>query len=84
MNEENIIILNSEEFSLINEIEYLKDIGFENFSIDARWKEMDYIKEIGMIYRKSIDEGLDMEISKEIIGKYCDKTSDGNFNTGLK
>lgn len=82
--EDNIIILNSEEFCLIKEIEFLKSKGLENFSIDARWKSADYVEEIGMVYRKSIDEHLDLDISMEIIKKHSDNISDGNFNTGLK
>lgn len=82
--EDQVIILNSEEFCLIREIEFLKSKGLQNFSIDARWKSADYIEEIGMIYRKSIDCSLDLDISKEIIKRYSDNARDGNFNTGLK
>ena len=82
--EDNIIILNSEEFCLIKEIEFLKSKGLENFSIDARWKSADYIEDIGMVYRKSIDENLDLAVSSEIIEKYSADASDGNFNSGLK
>ena len=82
--EDQIIILNSEEFCLIKEIEFLKSKGLQNFSIDARWKSADYIEEIGMVYRKSIDSHLDLAISQEIIKKYSDNARDGNFNTGLK
>ena len=82
--EDQIIILNSEEFCLIKEIEFLKSKGLQNFSIDARWKSADYIEEIGMVYRKSIDSRLDLAISQEIIKKYSDNARDGNFNTGLK
>ena len=37
-----------------------------------------------MVYRKSIDSHLDLAISQEIIKKYSDNASEGNFNTGLK
>ena len=43
LNEDMTIILNSEELCLIDEIGYLKSIGISNFSIDARWKALDYI-----------------------------------------
>ena len=84
MIEDQVIILNSEEFCLIKEIEFLKSKGLQHFSIDARWKSAEYIEEIGMVYRKSIDSHLDLAISQEIIKKYSDNASEGNFNTGLK
>ena len=82
--DDNIIILNAEEFCLINEIEFLKSKGLSNFAIDARWKSADYVEEVGMAYRRSIDGHPDLELSREIIKKYSANASEGNFNTGLK
>ena len=48
------ILLNSENICLINDIYYLKSIGFENFAIDGRWESIEYIKNIGAIYKKNI------------------------------
>lgn len=45
---EELIIFNNEDLSLIDEIEYLKSIGYVNFSIDGRYKNKDYIKMIDL------------------------------------
>ncbi|WP_297979714.1 U32 family peptidase [uncultured Methanobrevibacter sp.] len=100
LNEDQIIILNSEELCLYDEIDYLKSIGIKNFSIDARWKSLGYVEEIGKLYRDAIDSnekndhknGKDEEISKklnfnnsiEIFEKYCKKRNKSNFEKGLK
>ena len=94
LNEDNIIILNSEEFCLIDEIAYLKSIGLTKFSIDARWKSLDYILEIGKVYRDIIDEKTpsiseskktnDLGEAEKTIAKYCPNLTKGNFDTGLK
>lgn len=84
LNEDNIIILNSEELCLFDEIDYLKSIGISNFSIDARWKSFDYIKDIGKTYRNLIDGASNIEESKKIIDKYCQNLTKANFEKGLK
>ena len=43
---EELIIFNSEDLSLIDEIEYLASIGYVNFSSDGRYKNKDYINMI--------------------------------------
>lgn len=85
INEDNLIILNSEEFCLIDEIDYLKSIGIRNYSIDCRWKGIDYIRDIGMVYRDSIDnDDYDLGEFKEIINKHPEQLTKANFDIGLK
>ena len=84
LNEDNIIILNSEELCLFDEIDYLKSIGISNFSIDARWKSLDYIKDIGKTYRNLIDGESNIEESRKTIDKYCQNITKANFEKGLK
>ena len=85
INEDNLIILNSEEFCLIDEIDYLKSIGIRNYSIDCRWKGIDYIRDIGMVYRDSIDnDNYDLGEFKEIINKHSEQLTKANFDIGLK
>ena len=85
LNEDMTIILNSEELCLIDEIDYLKSIGISNFSIDARWKSLDYITDIGKAYRDFIDEkGEASNESKNAIAKHCPDLTKANFDKGLK
>lgn len=85
INEDNLIILNSEEFCLIDEIDYLKSIGIRNYSIDCRWKGIDYIRDIGMVYRDSLDnDDYDLGEFKEIINKHSEQLTKANFDIGLK
>ena len=88
LNEDALIILNSEELSLIEEIDYLKSNALTQFSIDSRWKPIDYIKEIGIIYKQAIKNECNTKenilLYKDIINKYSKNLTKGNFNTGLK
>ena len=85
INEDNLIILNSEEFCLIDEIDYLKSIGIRNYSIDCRWKGIDYIRDIGIVYRDSVDnDDYDLGEFKEIINKHSEQLTKANFDIGLK
>ncbi len=85
LNDDMTIILNSEELCLIDEIGYLKSIGISNFSIDARWKALDYIADIGKAYRDIIDEkAQDSGESENTIAKYCPDLTKANFEKGLK
>jgi len=85
LNEDMTIILNSEELCLIDEMGYLKSIGISNFSIDARWKALDYIADIGKAYRDIIDEkAQDSRESENTIAKYCPDLTKANFDKGLK
>ena len=85
LNEDNIIILNCEEICLIDEINYLKSIGISSFSIDARWKSLDYIINIGNVYRNIIDEKEEnIEKSMKTIAEYCPDLTKANFEKGLK
>lgn len=51
---EELIIFNSKDLSLIEEIQYLASIGYVNFSIDGRFKNKDYIKMIGL-YKEALN-----------------------------
>ena len=73
-----------EELSLIDGIDYLKSIGIFNFSIDARWKSLDYINDIGKVYRIIIDGGDNLDESKKTIDKHCPNLTKANFEKGLK
>ena len=84
LNEDHIIILNCEELCLIDEISYLKSIGISNFSIDARWKSLDYINDIGKVYKGIIDGENNLEESKKIIDEHCPILTKANFEKGLK
>ena len=72
---EELTIFSDSELSLINEIKYLKNIGFSNFSIDGRFKSKDYYKIID-IYKDELDENK----NKNKLLKYSLKNSDFNFN----
>ena len=74
LSEEELIIFNSEDLSLIDEIDYLKSIGYVNFSIDGRFKNNNYFKLID-----TYNKALDGEINKKEILKYSSKITKGNF-----
>ena len=74
LSEEELIIFNSEDLSLIDEIDYLKSIGYINFSIDGRFKNNSYFKLID-----TYNKALDGEINKKEILKYSSKITKGNF-----
>ena len=84
LNEDTLIILNCEELSLIDGIDYLKSIGISSFSIDARWKSLDYINDIGKVYRGIIDGETNIDESKKIIDEHCPALTKANFEKGLK
>ena len=71
---EEIIIFNDCELSLISEINYLKEIGFSNFSIDGRHKDKNYYKMIN-IYK----EALNGNINEKELKKYSPKNTLGNY-----
>lgn len=71
---EELIIFNDRELSLINEINHLKEIGFCNFSIDGRYKDDDYYKIID-VYK----EALNGNINKKELEKYSPKNTIANF-----
>lgn len=43
---EEIILINNEIYSILNEINYLKSLDYTNFSIDGRWKDLTYLNEV--------------------------------------
>ena len=51
---EELIIFNSKDLSLIEEIQYLASIDYVNFSIDGRFKNKDYIKMIDL-YKEALN-----------------------------
>ena len=71
---EELIIFDDSELSLLNEIRYLKDIGFCNFSIDGRYKPDDYYKIIN-IYKEAIDG----RINEKELQKYSSKNTIANY-----
>ena len=66
-----LIILNSQDLSLIDEIKYLASLGYINFSIDGRFKNKDYIQMINL-YK----DALNGEIKNKKILK---NTTKGNY-----
>ena len=55
LSNEEIIISNSEDISLLNDITYLKSIGLVNFAIDCRWRDENYLNKI-QEYNTAIDK----------------------------
>lgn len=74
LSNEELIILNSEELSLLSEIPYLQSIGYTNFSIDGRWKDESYLAMID-IYNNAING----EINIKKLNKVSPKNSKANF-----
>ena len=54
ISQEELIIFSDHELSLLDEINYLKELGFCNFSIDGRYKEDNYYK-MANIYNQAIN-----------------------------
>nr|WP_295162883.1 U32 family peptidase [uncultured Methanobrevibacter sp.] len=71
---EEIVIFNDEELSLISEINYLKSIGYRNFSIDGRYKDENHCNLIN-IYK----EALNGNINEKELEKYSPKNTLGNY-----
>ncbi len=74
LSNEELIILNSEELSLIQEIPFLQSIGYSNFSIDGRWKDESYLDMIN-VYNLAING----EINLKKLNKISSKNSKFNF-----
>ena len=71
---EELIIFNGEELSLIHEINHLKNLGFCNFSIDGRFKDEEYYKIIN-VYKSA----LDGQIDEKELRKFSPKNTLGNY-----
>ena len=71
---EEIIIFNDSELSLLREINYLKNIGFSNFAIDGRYKDKNYYKIV-----KVYIEALNGNIDEKELEKYSPKNTLGNY-----
>lgn len=71
---EELIIFDDSELSLLTEINYLKNIGFTNFSIDGRYKSDEYYKIVN-IYKKA----LNGTVEKKELEKYSPKNTLANF-----
>ena len=69
-----LIIYDDSELSLINEINHLKNMGFRNFSIDGRWRDNNYPKII-----KLYQEGLNENIDKKELEKFSPKNTTANY-----
>ena len=55
LSNEEIIISNSEDISLLKDIRYLKSIGIVNFAIDGRWRDENYLDMIKK-YKTAIEK----------------------------
>ena len=71
---EELIIFSDSELSLIDEIKYLNDIGYSNFSIDGRYKDDDYCKIVD-IYKSA----LEGNINKKELLKLSQKNTIANY-----
>ncbi len=71
---EEIIIFNDSELSLLREINYLKSIGFSNFAIDGRYKDKNYYNIV-----KVYIEALNGNIDEKELEKYSQKNTLGNY-----
>ena len=74
ISDEEIIIFNDSELSLLEEINHLKNIGFCNFAIDGRYKDENHYKIID-VYKSA----LNGKISKKELLKYSPKNTLGNY-----
>ena len=69
--QDEIIILNYEDYSIIPYLNNLIEIGYSNFNIDARWKNTEEIKKINKITENITNKNYTAEINKtSIIGNY--------------
>jgi len=71
---EELIIFNDRELSLLDKINHLRDIGFVNFSIDGRYRDDDYYRIID-VYK----EALNGNVSKKELEKYSPKNTIANY-----
>ena len=71
---EELIIFNGDELSLLGEMNRLKDLGFTNFSIDGRFRNDKYCKIID-IYKSALNGDIN---EKELL-KFSFKNTMGNY-----
>ena len=71
---EELIVFDSNELSLIGEIDYLKSVGYRNFSIDGRYKDNDYYRIIDVY-----NEALNGNYNRKELEKYSRKNTVANF-----
>ncbi|MGN0177355.1 MAG: DUF3656 domain-containing protein [Methanobrevibacter sp.] len=69
-----LTIFDDSELSLINEINYLKNINYSNFAIDGRYKDDEYYKVID-IY----NEAINGNINEKKLKKYSFKNTIANY-----
>lgn len=74
ISKEELTIFSDSELSLIDEIKYLKEIGFSNFAIDGRYKDDDYYRMVD-IYSQALNNTID---KKELL-KISPKNMTGNY-----
>lgn len=84
LSEEGVVMLNYQDLSLINEISFLKSIGVSDFSIDARWKSLDYVNSVGKVYNLAINMDSVPTDCVDVLKKYSPKFTYGNFIRGLE
>ena len=68
ISQEELIIFSDSELSLIEEISYLKDLGYCNFSIDGRYKDDVYYKMVD-IYNQAISGNINKKELLKISSK---------------
>ena len=71
---EEITIFSSHDFSLISEINYLKNLGFCNFSIDGRFRDENYCKIIDIV-----NDALNGDFNKKELLKISPDYSTYNY-----
>ena len=74
LSEEELIIFDDCELSLLEEINHLKTIGYVNFAIDGRYKDDDYCKIVD-VYK----EALNGNVNENELLKYSPKNTLGNY-----
>lgn len=72
---EELIIINNEELSLLKEIPYLISIGYRNFAIDGRWRDDNYTN-IVEVYLDAIEND---NINTKALSKYSSSNTKGNY-----
>ena len=71
---EEIVVFSDKDFSLISEVNYLKSLGFCNFSVDGRFRDDDYYKIIDLC-KKALDD----DFNQNELLKYCPEFSLFNY-----
>ncbi|MBE6499969.1 MAG: U32 family peptidase [Methanobrevibacter thaueri] len=71
---EELIIFDDNDFSLLDEIPYLKSVGFSNFAIDGRYRDYDYFKIVD-VYKNALND----DVNQKALLKYSLKNTRANY-----